>query len=222
MSTDFEARLAESLRYGAELTRAEEAERVAEAVLRTADPMRVVHQRRQPRGALVMAAVLAALVVTAPAVLLTRDRAVPVTGSLPAGSGGPGGGSGGGSGGTGTASPPVIPWQLTGGLYADYAATQPRGREATIEPGGWLYLVVGVSPGHPDGKTYLQVWRSGAWVQLGPHNTDQDSRVGYRLRAPAGGEYATYRVYVPAGPTHAAAYSPQVIVHGQPTATGSG
>jgi hypothetical protein len=189
----FERRLRESLRYGAAKARP------------GGEPLPVRRRPRQPwyrgRLAVAFAGVLAALVVSAPLVLVQRhaDHAR----SAPAGAGGASDPEGGTRGGAA--------WSLTAGLYHDYGATQPiSGKEVVLNAGEFAFLIVWVVPAAPLGKTYLQAYGPGGlWTTLGPHELDSSSRVGYVLRPTA---TTTYRVYVPPAGGHGSAATAPVTV----------
>jgi hypothetical protein len=212
----FERRLADSLRYGAAQARP------------GADPAvpgrrRAGHRPPGPRSArpggssasppgrparrplaVALAGIVAVLVIALPAVVRQqRLPGAPVPTPTVAG----------GTGHPGTVAPSLLPWRLDAGLFDGSDGSAPLGREATPD-GDPVYLIVRVAPQHADGKTYLQQYRNGRWVRLGPHNTDLTSRVVYALRPPPAGVDLTYRVFVPAAGDHADAYSVPIVLHG--------
>lgn len=194
--SDFEERLAASMRYGAEQARP------------GADPMTVVADRadrRRHRGQLaVLAGLMVLLVIAVPSFLASRRDAAP---ARPAAVRETGGGT--------QAGAPA--WLLTTGLFHDHAGAHPvPALEVTVRPGGYAFLIVTTSPRYPEGKTYLQELTAGGWVRLGPHELDPHSRVSYLLRPPPGVLDATYRVYVPAADGQREAYSSPVAVHVRP------
>lgn len=200
--TRFERRLRDSLRYGAAKVDSAKATKASGAAIGSARPGPAAPSRQRRGLVVVLAAAMVVLVTAAPVVwqvwrsALVRSSPIPLTAPLTA---------------------PADPaWQVTVGLTGTLAAATagPLPGDSTISAraGSYAYLVIRVTPSHPDGKTYLEQWLGGGWVRRGAHNTDQSSREVLAVRAPAAGLTASYRLYVPAASGHRGAYSTPVQV----------
>jgi hypothetical protein len=105
-------------------------------------------------------------------------------------------------------------WAVSVGVIQGAGA--PRyGPAFTVPARRPVVLEVTVAPRHPNGKTYLErSIEGGAWVRIGPHNTDGTSREWLRVTAPMPGQRVAYRVNVVAAAGHGSSWSDPVVFTG--------